>query len=98
MNILVVRKHNQIGDMLCSLPLFKALKKKYPESSITLVASPTNYPIPFKKINPFIQFRRNYKLNHQNKFLKVFEAIGAIGAFEDNYIFFIRGSDTQTHK
>jgi len=54
MNILVVRKHNQIGDMLCSLPLFKALKKKYPESSITLVASPTNYPIPFKKINPFI--------------------------------------------
>ena len=50
------------------------------------------------KINPFIQFRRNYKLNHQNKFLKVFEAIGAIGAFEDNYFFFIRGSDTQTHK
>lgn len=54
MNILVVRRHNQIGDMLCSLPLYKALKKKYPESSITLVASPTNYSIPFKKINPFI--------------------------------------------
>ena len=54
MNILVVRRHNQIGDMLCSLPLYRALKKKYPESSITLVASPTNYSIPFKKINPFI--------------------------------------------
>jgi heptosyltransferase-2 len=54
MNILVVRRHNQIGDMLCSLPLYKALKKKYPEASITLVASITNYPIPFKKINPFI--------------------------------------------
>ncbi|MDR3611158.1 MAG: glycosyltransferase family 9 protein [Ignavibacteriaceae bacterium] len=40
--------------MLCSLPLYQALKKKYPESSITLVASPTNYPIPFQKINPFI--------------------------------------------
>jgi heptosyltransferase-2 len=54
MNILVVRRHNQIGDMLCSLSLYRALKKKYPESSITLVASPTNYSIPFKKINPFI--------------------------------------------
>ena len=54
MNILVVRRHNQIGDMLCSLPLYRALKKRYPESSITLVASPTNYSIPFKKINPFI--------------------------------------------
>jgi ADP-heptose:LPS heptosyltransferase len=40
--------------MLCSLPLYGSLKKKYPESSITLVASPTNYSIPFKKINPFI--------------------------------------------
>ena len=54
MNILVVRRHNQIGDMLCSLPLYMALKMKYPQSSITLVASPTNYSIPFKKINPFI--------------------------------------------
>jgi heptosyltransferase II len=54
MNILVVRRHNQIGDMLCSLPLYGSLKKKFPESSITLVASPTNYSIPFKKINPFI--------------------------------------------
>lgn len=54
MNILVVRRHNQIGDMLCSLPLYMALKKKYPASSITLVASKTNYPIPLKKINPFI--------------------------------------------
>ena len=54
MNILIVRRHNQIGDMLCSLPLYRSLKEKYPESSITLVASPTNYSIPFKKINPFI--------------------------------------------
>jgi len=42
-NILVVRQHNQIGDMLCSLPLYSALKKKYPNSAITLVAAKTNY-------------------------------------------------------
>jgi ADP-heptose:LPS heptosyltransferase len=54
MNILVVRRHNQIGDMLCSLYLYKALKLKYPDSLITLVASPTNYLIPFQKMIPFI--------------------------------------------
>jgi ADP-heptose:LPS heptosyltransferase len=53
-NILVVRQHNQIGDMLCSLPLFAALKKKYPEAKITLVASMTNYQIVFGDVNPYI--------------------------------------------
>lgn len=40
--------------MLCSLSLYKAIKKKYPESHITLVASKTNYEIPYFDINPFI--------------------------------------------
>lgn len=40
--------------MLCSLTLYKALKKKYPEAQITLVAAKTNYEIPFFDINPFI--------------------------------------------
>jgi ADP-heptose:LPS heptosyltransferase len=52
-NILVVRKHNQIGDMLCSLPMYAALKKKFPQAKITLVLSPTNYKIDFKKLNPY---------------------------------------------
>jgi ADP-heptose:LPS heptosyltransferase len=49
-----VRQHNQIGDMLCSLTLYKALKKKYPDSRITLVAAKTNYEIPFFEINPYL--------------------------------------------
>lgn len=40
--------------MLCSLSLFKAIKKKYPDSHISLVASKTNYEIPFFEINPYI--------------------------------------------
>lgn len=53
-DILVVRQHNQIGDMLCSLTLYAALKKEYPGSRITLVAAKTNYEIPFSKINPYL--------------------------------------------
>ena len=44
-NILVVRQHNQLGDMICSLPLFAALKNKFPNSHITLICSKDNYAI-----------------------------------------------------
>lgn len=40
--------------MLCSLTLYKALKKKYPNAQISLVTAKTNYEIPFFDINPFI--------------------------------------------
>ncbi|HMS64154.1 MAG TPA: glycosyltransferase family 9 protein [Ignavibacteria bacterium] len=53
-NILIVRQHNQLGDMLCSVPLFAAIRKRYPEAHITLVASPINYEILYSDINPFI--------------------------------------------
>lgn len=53
-NILIVRQHNQLGDMLCSLFLFASLRKKFPEAKITLVASPINYEILFSEINPYI--------------------------------------------
>ncbi|MDQ3193943.1 MAG: glycosyltransferase family 9 protein, partial [Bacteroidota bacterium] len=53
-NILIVRQHNQLGDMLCSVPLFAAIRKKFPKAHITLVASPINYEILFSDINPYI--------------------------------------------
>lgn len=54
MNILVLRRHNHIGDMLCSLPLFAAVKKRWPDSRITLLATPTRYPVPLMALNPFL--------------------------------------------
>jgi ADP-heptose:LPS heptosyltransferase len=44
-NILIVKQHNQFGDMLCTLPSFAAVRKKFPGAHITLVASPENYEI-----------------------------------------------------
>ncbi|MFZ1731265.1 MAG: glycosyltransferase family 9 protein [Bacteroidota bacterium] len=52
--ILVIRRHNHIGDTLCSLPMFAALRNRWPLASITLLATPTRYPIQLQDVNPYI--------------------------------------------
>ena len=41
---LIIRQHNQLGDLLAGVSVFRAIKEKYPQSHITLMVSPFNYP------------------------------------------------------
>jgi ADP-heptose:LPS heptosyltransferase len=41
---LIVRQHNQLGDLLSGVSMFRAIKETYLESNITLIVSPFNYP------------------------------------------------------
>lgn len=41
--VLIVRQHNQFGDLLASVSLFRAVKETYPDCKVTLLTSPDNY-------------------------------------------------------
>lgn len=43
--ILVVRQHDQLGDMICISPLLQTLKERFPKPHLTLITSRVNYDI-----------------------------------------------------
>ena len=75
--ILIVRQHNQLGDLLSGVSLFRALKETYNNSHITLIVSPFNFPgiIKNKYIDRFFVFDKTKLINpsyfnHFHKLLK----------------------------
>lgn len=43
--ILIVRQHNQMGDMVCATPSLRAIKETFPAAELALVTSPVNVEV-----------------------------------------------------
>jgi heptosyltransferase-2 len=43
--ILIVRQHNQMGDMVCATPSFRALRQSFPGAKLALICAPLNYEV-----------------------------------------------------
>jgi ADP-heptose:LPS heptosyltransferase len=50
--LLVVRQHNQMGDMLLAAAAFRGLRRRFPEARISLVAAPINAAVAAR--NPYV--------------------------------------------
>lgn len=63
--IIIIRQHNQLGDLLAGVSLFRALKETYPDSYITLLVSPFNYPgmVKNKYIDRIYIFKQSKLIN-----------------------------------
>ncbi len=72
--ILIIRQHNQLGDMLAGVSLFRAVKEKYPQSHLTLLSSRDNYygVVKNKLIDELIVFDKSKMFNpfELNTFIK----------------------------
>lgn len=64
---LIVRQHNQFGDMLANVSIFRAIKETYKNAEITLIVSPQNYYAITKNkfVDRFFNFDKKQLLNSQ---------------------------------
>lgn len=43
--ILVARPHNQLGDMVCATPVFRAVRETWPDAEIAVICAPVNHDV-----------------------------------------------------
>lgn len=63
--ILIVRQHNQMGDMLLAVPAFRGLRRRFPHARISLLAAPINTDVMLN--NPYIDEVLTYAKESHNR-------------------------------
>ncbi len=75
--VLVIRQHDQLGDMLLSVPAIRGIASRFPSASVDVVASSVNFHV--LRSNPFIRklwvLRKGRGRRDGEKFLKLIKNI-----------------------
>lgn len=95
--ILLVRPHDQIGDMICATPAFSAIRDLFPGARITLVCMPRQEAVvrhhpAIDAVLTFDKRRFNHSLSYARGFLRALRAVRADGAFVLNSVSFSSNS------
>ena len=66
--LLLIRQHNQMGDMLLAGPVFRGLRRRFPDARISLLAAPINTDVMLN--SPWVDevFVYAKKAGHRNPF------------------------------
>jgi ADP-heptose:LPS heptosyltransferase len=63
--LLVIRQHNQMGDMLLAVPAFRGLRRRFPRARISLLAASINTDV--MRNNPYIDEVLTYAKERHNR-------------------------------
>ncbi len=83
--ILVVRQHNQMGDMVCATPVFRALRETYPGARIGLVTAPVNRGV--VENNPHLDALFTFDQKMWRNPARLFSFLGEIRRFRPDLAF-----------
>jgi len=72
--LLVIRQHNQMGDMLLAVPAFRGLRRRFPNSHIALIAASINTDVMLN--NPYVDEVMTYaKERNRRNILRIIRFI-----------------------
>jgi ADP-heptose:LPS heptosyltransferase len=95
--ILLVRAHDQIGDMIVGTPAFSAVRSLFPDAEITLVCMPRQEPVvrhhpALDRVLTFDRRRTNRSPREAWRFLRELRGLEPDGAFVLNTVSFSTSS------
>jgi len=75
--IIVIRQHNQFGDVLCTVPLLRALRDKFNLDELAVVVSPQNITAldGCKYVTTLINYDKLSFYRHPSEFLRFFRKL-----------------------
>lgn len=83
--ILIVRQHNQMGDMVCATPALRAIKEAFPAAALALVTSPVNEEV--VRYNPHLDRVVSFEQGMWRNPTRFFRFLGKLRNFRADVAF-----------